>query len=188
MSVAPPGSTVAAEAISHHTLVPLSTYLGIHLEGLAIDEEGMIPEALDEACRKGPIRAVFLQPSVINPTAALMSADRRQALAAVARQARYRHHRERYSRTRWSRTGRHRCSLRAGTHALRHELHQDHGSRPADRLSRGAGPLCRRRRQPASGFQLDGNARDRRDRHPLGQQRHGDGTGQLAAPGAGAAS
>jgi DNA-binding transcriptional MocR family regulator len=84
MSVAPPGSTVAAEAISHHTLVPLSSYLGIHLEGLAIDGEGMIPEALDEACRKGPIRAVFLQPSVVNPTAALMSADRRQALAAVA--------------------------------------------------------------------------------------------------------
>jgi DNA-binding transcriptional MocR family regulator len=84
MSVAPPGSTVATEAISHHTLVPLSTYLGLHLEGLAIDEEGMIPEALDEACRKGPIRAVFLQPSVINPMAALMSAKRRQQLADVA--------------------------------------------------------------------------------------------------------
>lgn len=84
MSVAPPGSTVAIEAISHHTLVPLSTYLGIHLEGLAIDADGMIPEALEEACRKGPIRAVFLQPSVVNPTATLMSAERRQALAAVA--------------------------------------------------------------------------------------------------------
>ncbi|ACS59441.1 PLP-dependent aminotransferase family protein [Rhizobium leguminosarum] len=84
MSVAPPGSTVATEAISHHTLVPLSTYLGLHLEGLAIDEEGMIPDALDEACRKGPIRAIFLQPSVINPMAALMSAERRQALATVA--------------------------------------------------------------------------------------------------------
>jgi DNA-binding transcriptional MocR family regulator len=84
MSVAPPGSTVATEAISHHTLVPLCGYLGLHLEGLAIDEEGMIPEALDEACRTGPIRAIFLQPSVINPMAALMSAERRQALAAVA--------------------------------------------------------------------------------------------------------
>ncbi|WP_434713943.1 PLP-dependent aminotransferase family protein (plasmid) [Rhizobium sp. YTUHZ045] len=84
MSVAPPGSTIATEAISHHTLVPLSSYLGLHLEGLAIDEEGMIPDALDEACRTGPIRAIFLQPSVINPMAALMSAERRQALAAVA--------------------------------------------------------------------------------------------------------
>ncbi|KKX33066.1 PLP-dependent aminotransferase family protein [Rhizobium sp. LC145] len=85
MSVAPPGSIVATEAISHHTLVPLSTYLGIHLEGLPIDDEGMIPEALDEACRTSPIRAVFLQPSVINPRATLMSAKRREALAEVAR-------------------------------------------------------------------------------------------------------
>ncbi|AJC82753.1 transcriptional regulator/aminotransferase domain-containing protein (plasmid) [Rhizobium etli bv. phaseoli str. IE4803] len=84
MSVAPPGSTIATEAVSHHTLVPLCGYLGLHLEGLAIDEEGMIPEALDEACRTGPIRAIFLQPSVINPMAALMSAERREALAAIA--------------------------------------------------------------------------------------------------------
>lgn len=84
MSVAPPGSTVATEAISHHTLVPLCSYLGIHLEGLAIDADGMIPAALDAACRKGPIRAVFLQPSVVNPTATLMSAKRREELAAVA--------------------------------------------------------------------------------------------------------
>jgi DNA-binding transcriptional MocR family regulator len=85
MSVAPPGSTIATEAISHHTLVPLSTYLGLHLEGLPIDRDGMIPEALDDACRKGVIRAVFLQPSVINPTATLMSSGRREALAEVAR-------------------------------------------------------------------------------------------------------
>jgi DNA-binding transcriptional MocR family regulator len=85
MSVAPPGSMVATEAIGHHTLVPLATYLGFNLEGLAIDDQGMIPEALDVACRESPIRAVFLQPSVINPTATLMGAERREAIAAVAR-------------------------------------------------------------------------------------------------------
>ncbi|HEX5935983.1 MAG TPA: PLP-dependent aminotransferase family protein [Pseudorhizobium sp.] len=84
MSAAPPSSMVAAEAISHHTLLPLSTYLGIHLEGLPVDDQGMIPEALDEACRKSPIRAVFLQPTVINPRATLMSSKRRETLAEVA--------------------------------------------------------------------------------------------------------
>ncbi|TXR50503.1 PLP-dependent aminotransferase family protein [Phyllobacterium endophyticum] len=84
MSVAPPGSTVAAEAISHPMLVPLSTYLNLNLEGLAIDEDGMIPDALDDACKKGRIRAVFIQPSVINPTATLMSEKRRRQLANVA--------------------------------------------------------------------------------------------------------
>ncbi|TYR29816.1 PLP-dependent aminotransferase family protein [Mesorhizobium microcysteis] len=85
MAAAPPGSTVATEAIGHHTLVPLATYLGFHLQGLPIDAEGLVPEALDEACVHADIRAVFLQPSVINPTATLMSEARRAALVAVAR-------------------------------------------------------------------------------------------------------
>lgn len=85
MSVAPPGSTVATEAIGHHTLVPLATYLGFNLEGLEIDGDGIVPEALDRACRDSDIRAVFVQPSVINPTATLMGERRRIALADVAR-------------------------------------------------------------------------------------------------------
>jgi DNA-binding transcriptional MocR family regulator len=85
MSVAPPGSTVATEAIGHHTLVPLATYLGFTLQGLPIDEDGILPDALDAACRDQAIRAVFVQPSVINPTASLMSFSRREAIAAVAR-------------------------------------------------------------------------------------------------------
>jgi DNA-binding transcriptional MocR family regulator len=85
MSVAPTGATVATEAIGHHTLVPLANYLGFSLLGLPIDSDGLIPEALDAACRNSELRAVFVQPSVINPTATLMSAARRGAIAAVAR-------------------------------------------------------------------------------------------------------
>ncbi|MHA6642928.1 MocR-like ectoine utilization transcription factor EhuR [Mesorhizobium sp. A623] len=85
MSVAPPGSTVATEAIGHHTLVPLARYLGFNLEGLPIDDNGILPEALDDACRHSDIRAVFVQPSVINPTATLMGSVRRSELAEVAR-------------------------------------------------------------------------------------------------------
>lgn len=85
MSVAPPGSTVATEAIGHHTLVPLARYLGFNLTGLPIDGNGLIPEGLDEACHLSDIRAVFVQPSVINPTATLMDATRREQIAAVAR-------------------------------------------------------------------------------------------------------
>jgi DNA-binding transcriptional MocR family regulator len=85
MSAAPPGSTIATEAVGHHTLAPLTSYLGLNLEGLAIDEEGIVPEALDRACRESAIRAVFVQPSAISPTAILMGAERRAAIAEVAR-------------------------------------------------------------------------------------------------------
>jgi DNA-binding transcriptional MocR family regulator len=85
MSAAPPGSTVVTEAIGHHTLVPLASYLGIHLKGLPIDQNGLVPEALDEACGEADVRAVFVQPSVVNPTVTLMSEKRRQEIAQVAR-------------------------------------------------------------------------------------------------------
>lgn len=85
MAAAPPGSSVVTEAIGHHTLVPLASYLGLNLEGLPIDDDGLVPEALDEACGRADIRAVFLQPSVINPTAVMMSAARRAKLVEVAR-------------------------------------------------------------------------------------------------------
>ncbi len=65
--------------------MPLARYLGLSLLGLAIDEDGLVPEALDDACRRSDIRAVFFQPSVVNPTATLMSAARREAVAEVAR-------------------------------------------------------------------------------------------------------
>ncbi|MEO9336173.1 PLP-dependent aminotransferase family protein [Mesorhizobium sp. SB112] len=85
MSVAPPGSLVVTESIGHHTLMPLASYLGFTLKGLPIDSEGIIPEALDKACRESTIRAVFVQPSVINPTATLMGSVRRSQIAEVAR-------------------------------------------------------------------------------------------------------
>ena len=85
MSAAGPGSIVATEAIGHHTLVPLASYLGFKLKGLRVDDQGIVPEALDEACRELAVRALFIQPSVVNPTAGLMGAERRAAIAQLAR-------------------------------------------------------------------------------------------------------
>lgn len=85
MSVAPPGSGIAAEALTHHTLMPLCGYLGLHLEGLAMDADGMLPAALHDAARRGTVRAVYLQPNVINPLAMIMPAARRAELVEVCR-------------------------------------------------------------------------------------------------------
>ena len=85
MAVAPPGSTVAAEAICGHTLIPLAAYLGLTLVGLEIDAEGIVPDALEAACRDNALRALVVQPNVINPMASLMGLQRREALVAVAR-------------------------------------------------------------------------------------------------------
>lgn len=86
MSVAPPGAGIAAEDLTHHMLMPLCSYLGLHLEGVAMDDRGMLPAALHDVARKGTIRAIYLQPNVINPLAMVMPADRRAELIEIARQ------------------------------------------------------------------------------------------------------
>ncbi|WP_415233423.1 PLP-dependent aminotransferase family protein [Pseudorhodobacter sp.] len=85
MSVAPMGAGIAVEALTHHSIMPLCSYLGLHLEGVAIDAEGMRPDALDAVARHGAIRSIYLQPNVINPLAAQMGQDRRNELVEVAR-------------------------------------------------------------------------------------------------------
>lgn len=88
LAVAPPGSTVATEAIGHHTLVPLAAYLGVRLAGLPIDGQGIVPAALDEACRAGDVKALFIEPTAVNPTATLSPLQRRVEIVEVARRHR----------------------------------------------------------------------------------------------------
>ncbi|HQY45153.1 MAG TPA: PLP-dependent aminotransferase family protein [Paracoccaceae bacterium] len=52
---------------------------------VALDQEGMVPEALDAACRRYGGRIVCITPEAQNPTAACMSLERRIAIARVAR-------------------------------------------------------------------------------------------------------
>ncbi len=106
MSAAPPGSTAATEAIGHHTLVPLATYLGFHLEGLAIDDDGLVPDALDKACATSNIRD-GLRAALGHQSHG--NADERRPPPGDRRhrpQARHHHHREATCSARWSKTGR----------------------------------------------------------------------------------
>ena len=85
MTAAAPGDLIATEAMGHHTLKALTASLGLRLSGLPVDEQGMLPDALDQACRMGAVRAIYLMPDGLNPLAFVMSEDRRRALVEVAR-------------------------------------------------------------------------------------------------------
>ncbi|PRX08842.1 UNVERIFIED_ORG: GntR family transcriptional regulator [Martelella mediterranea] len=85
MSVAPPGAALAAEDLTHPMVRPLSSYLGIDLEPVAVDADGLLPSALEALAARKRLRAIFLQPSAAGPRATLMSAPRRRAIAAIAR-------------------------------------------------------------------------------------------------------
>ncbi len=80
-----PGDTLAVEALTYPGLRALASLLHLRLAPIAVDEEGLIPEALDAACRVAPVRALYTMPTLHNPTTATMPVARREALAEVAR-------------------------------------------------------------------------------------------------------
>ncbi len=85
MTAASTGDTIVAEVLSHHTLMPLCRYLGLRLQGLEMDEFGMLPSALAAACQQSPVRVLYLMPSGLNPCAVIMSPERREELVEIAR-------------------------------------------------------------------------------------------------------
>lgn len=80
-----PGETLASEALTYPGLIAAARQLGLRHVGLAMDEEGLVPDALEAACRQQGVRAVYCMPNQNNPTTAVMSEGRRRALLAVAR-------------------------------------------------------------------------------------------------------
>jgi DNA-binding transcriptional MocR family regulator len=84
MALAKPGDEILVEDLTYPGIADLASHLHLRLRTLAIDGEGVIPESLDEACRAGRPTALYCIPSFQNPTAALMSEQRRREIAAVA--------------------------------------------------------------------------------------------------------
>lgn len=58
---------------------------GFNLHVVESDEEGMIPEKLAECLQRFGCKLIYLQPTLHNPTNAVMSLERRMAIAAVVR-------------------------------------------------------------------------------------------------------
>jgi DNA-binding transcriptional MocR family regulator len=85
MAALAPGEPLLAEAASYPGLFGLARMLGHPLHGVAMDAEGMVPEALDTALEHTGTRMVYCMPTLQTPTGATMSAARRQAVIAVLR-------------------------------------------------------------------------------------------------------
>jgi DNA-binding transcriptional MocR family regulator len=78
-----PGDTILAEALSHPCLRTVAQMMGVRLAGVEMDGEGMVPEALDAACRRHRPKAVFVAPTFQSPTGSTMSFRRRETLVAT---------------------------------------------------------------------------------------------------------
>lgn len=80
------GATVAVDELSYPAFRQTAANRGIKVIACAGDEEGMLPQALDDAAGSQNVKAVYLTPTVHNPLGSVMPAGRRLALAEVIRQ------------------------------------------------------------------------------------------------------
>ena len=80
-----PGDVVLSEELTYYGLRSLSHLLHFELRPVASDAAGLLPNEVDRAARQAPrAKALFVVPSMHNPTTTTMPAARRKALAAVA--------------------------------------------------------------------------------------------------------
>lgn len=85
-----PGGTIYCDALTYPGVLTLARFSGYRVVGLAMDEEGMLPSALEEALGGGPVSArsalLYTMPTMQNPTTGIMSAARRCHFAELCRE------------------------------------------------------------------------------------------------------
>ncbi|MEE8117229.1 MAG: PLP-dependent aminotransferase family protein [Gemmatimonadales bacterium] len=80
-----PGDTVMAAELTYPGLKAVAQMLGLNVRGVPMDDEGIVPDALDAMCAASPAQALYCVPTIQNPTGSTMSQERRESIAEVAR-------------------------------------------------------------------------------------------------------
>lgn len=82
-----PGDAVVCEGLNYTGLRRLAELCRVRLVPVAVDDRGMRPDALAEACEKERPKAILTTPVTLNPTTATQDAKRRRAIIAAADRA-----------------------------------------------------------------------------------------------------
>jgi DNA-binding transcriptional MocR family regulator len=85
-TVAQAGDVVLTDRLTYPGFRSAAAQLGVRLAAISADADGLLPDAVEEACRgEQRPRAIYCIPTNHNPTTVTMPTGRRQALAEVAR-------------------------------------------------------------------------------------------------------
>lgn len=79
------GDAIASGAMTYPGLKAVAFQKGLVLEPLAMDGHGILPDALEQLCRKRAPKVLYVIPSIDNPTTATLPEERRHAVIEVAR-------------------------------------------------------------------------------------------------------
>ncbi len=78
-----PGQTVLTESTTFAGIKSVAGMQSAHIHGVAMDEHGVCPEALESAIKQTGAPIVYLMPTLHNPTGTTMTAERRDAVLSV---------------------------------------------------------------------------------------------------------
>jgi len=79
-----PGDSVATELHTYPGVKAICDLLGLNLIGIPMDADGIKPKALESLNKTRKIRLLYCNPTLQNPTTAVTSAERREAIAQIA--------------------------------------------------------------------------------------------------------
>ena len=92
-SLVPVGGRLGVEAITYATIKSIAGRLGVSVVPIAMDTEGVSPDAIAKTHRAGALSALYLQPVLHNPIGHSMSAARREEITKLAARLRHVSHR-----------------------------------------------------------------------------------------------
>ena len=83
-TLVPTGARCGVEALTYPLIKGIAVRLGVTLVPLAMDDQGIRPDAIEKAHHESRLSAVYVQPTLHNPLGVTMPPDRREELARLA--------------------------------------------------------------------------------------------------------
>ncbi|HET8726246.1 MAG TPA: PLP-dependent aminotransferase family protein [Alphaproteobacteria bacterium] len=85
MGLTDPGDVVLVENLTWSGVRAIASLQRLSLKPVAMDQDGLLPDAFEAACKTSGARMLYTMPTIHNPTTSIMPADRRAAIAEIAR-------------------------------------------------------------------------------------------------------
>ena len=80
-----PGEVVLTGELTYPGMKALAGVLNLRLVPVAMDADGILPDALEHACRKVNAKVLYCMPTLQNPTGVVWPEERRRAVLEIAR-------------------------------------------------------------------------------------------------------
>ena len=86
MALLQPGDLLLAEALTYTPILTMAARLDLQTGAVAMDDDGVVPEAFEAWCREANPKAFYLTPTLQAPTTVTLSKERRARIAEIAAQ------------------------------------------------------------------------------------------------------